>query len=500
MADKVVTFDASVDKGSFDSSNPGSDQVMKDRVVVLISKGAMNLTDQYRCYKNETLTIRSLDGNIKKAVITCTAVGDAQYGPGNFTNPTAGTYTFADKVGTWEGDSPSFGLTASGAQVRITNIVVTIADNGSTTTKTTTTIEFSEGYKTQIAKGPDGMFPEIGSSVALPTATVKAGDAAVAGANVEWSIEVKSWKAKKEGEQPVLADGKISFEGHGVVLVKASYAGNDTYEASTKSYTLTVHNSYGLLSELVKDIVDPKFEKNDVEDKDGYPVFYFFRNIDADGFPPVTSTVTYANGKYIYLTDGEGNNLLFYGTNSQDLKQGDKISGNIGEANLGGFWGMLKRYNKLPEFAFTDMNVKVESSGNAVTPTTITVNQMGDNINNYVKIEDAEFVSANNKNLSFKVGDKELAVYNQFNVQVNALEATAKYTLEGMGCVYKKNAETDAVYQLYLISFTKTADPSGINVVKANQQNGAIYNVAGQKVSSSYKGLVIVNGKKMIQK
>ena len=69
-----------------------------------------------------------------------------------------------------------------------------------------------------------------------------------------------------------------------------------------------------------------------------------------------------------------------------------------------------------------------------------------------------------------------------------------------MGCVYKKNAETDAVYQLYLISFTKTADPSGINVVKANQQNGAIYNVAGQKVTSSYKGLVIVNGKKMIQK
>jgi hypothetical protein len=182
------------------------------------------------------------------------------------------------------------------------------------------------------------------------------------------------------------------------------------------------------------------------------------------------------------------------------LKLGDKISGNIGEANLGGFWGSLKRYNKLPEFAFTAMNVKVESSGNAVTPTTITVDQMADNINNYVKIEDAEFVSANNKNLSFKVGDKELAVYNQFNVKVDALEATAKYTLEGMGCVYKKNAETDAVYQLYLISFTKTADPSGINVVKANQQNGAIYNVAGQKVTSSYKGLVIVNGKKMIQK
>ena len=47
----------------------------------------------------------------------------------------------------------------------------------------------------------------------------------------------------------------------------------------------------------------------------------------------------------------------------------------------------------------------------------------------------------------------------------------------------------------------KVPDPSGvntINIVKAD--NGAIYNVAGQMVTSSYKGLVIKNGKKMIQK
>ena len=47
----------------------------------------------------------------------------------------------------------------------------------------------------------------------------------------------------------------------------------------------------------------------------------------------------------------------------------------------------------------------------------------------------------------------------------------------------------------------KVPDPSGvntINVVKAD--NGAIYNVAGQMVTSSYKGMVIKNGKKFIQK
>ena len=41
---------------------------------------------------------------------------------------------------------------------------------------------------------------------------------------------------------------------------------------------------------------------------------------------------------------------------------------------------------------------------------------------------------------------------------------------------------------------------SGITAVKAAQQNGAIYNLAGQKVDAGYKGLVIMNGKKVIQK
>ena len=42
---------------------------------------------------------------------------------------------------------------------------------------------------------------------------------------------------------------------------------------------------------------------------------------------------------------------------------------------------------------------------------------------------------------------------------------------------------------------------SGIEAVKANQKfDGAIYNLAGQKVNANYKGVVIQNGKKFIQK
>ena len=55
------------------------------------------------------------------------------------------------------------------------------------------------------------------------------------------------------------------------------------------------------------------------------------------------------------------------------------------------------------------------------------------------------------------------------------------------------NEETKAVD-------AKVSAATGINTAKVVELNGAVYNVAGQMVTSSYKGLVIKNGKKMIQK
>ncbi len=49
-------------------------------------------------------------------------------------------------------------------------------------------------------------------------------------------------------------------------------------------------------------------------------------------------------------------------------------------------------------------------------------------------------------------------MYNQFSVDATALEANAKYTIEGMVSVNKKDKESAAVYQLYPISFTKAAE------------------------------------------
>ena len=43
-------------------------------------------------------------------------------------------------------------------------------------------------------------------------------------------------------------------------------------------------------------------------------------------------------------------------------------------------------------------------------------------------------------------------------------------------------------------------EATAIQNVKTTVESNAIYNLAGQKVDAAYKGIVIMNGKKMIQK
>jgi len=189
--------------------------------------------------------------------------------------------------------------------------------------------------------------------------------------------------------------------------------------------------------------------------------------------------------------------MLLYGSNL-GLSAGQLITGDLGNGQKGAIYGTLKIYNGLPEFVVSknDIDFTLFADGPTPTPTEITIDKLGENVNAYLTIKDAVFVSANGKNLTFKVGETEFAVYNQWSTEITDLEAGAKYTLTGMGSVFK------GTYQLYLISFVKTGDPAGISVVKAadTKQNGTMYNMAGQVVNQGYKGLVIINGKKVMMK
>ncbi len=124
----AIVFDADVDKGNAgtDSNNATSYTITKDGVTITVSSGILgtyNNETHYRIYKNQTLTITSTVGNVKKVSFTCTANDDAKYGPGCFT-ASPGDYTYSGANGTWTGDASEVVFTASSNQVRATQIVV----------------------------------------------------------------------------------------------------------------------------------------------------------------------------------------------------------------------------------------------------------------------------------------------------------------------------------------------------------------------------------------
>ena len=124
----AVVFDADVDKGNAgtDSNNATSYTITKDGVTITVSSGILgtyNNENHYRIYKNQTLTVTSTVGNVKKVSFTCTANDDAKYGPGCFTWST-GNYTYSGPTGTWTGDAAEVVFTASSNQVRASQIVV----------------------------------------------------------------------------------------------------------------------------------------------------------------------------------------------------------------------------------------------------------------------------------------------------------------------------------------------------------------------------------------
>lgn len=104
---------------------------------------------------------------------------------------------------------------------------------------------------------------------------------------------------------------------------------------------------------------------------------------------------------------------------------------------------------------------------------------------------------ANNETISSEsaalIEDQEQAIYVDLSANAAIAAAVAQVWLQGETGVEAKFT------RLYLADELPVT--AGIATVKNNvQANGQRYNLAGQKVADSYKGVVIMNGRKMLQK
>lgn len=202
--------------------------------------------------------------------------------------------------------------------------------------------------------------------------------------------------------------------------------------------------------------------------------------------------VTYANGKYVYVRDTEEayinnayNGMCFY--NQAAFAEATN------KWQLGGrIQGTPTVYNELPQFNITDASELTHTDVGEYQPVEFTefTFKKEENVANLVKFtEDLTVVKDGNK---FYVLSHTLQVYDNFKLGYTLNDGDV---IKGLTGVIIRYNET------YEIAPTTTPVTTAINTIEADKvQNGAIYNVAGQKVTSNYKGLVIKNGKKFVNK
>ncbi len=82
-----------------------------------------------------------------------------------------------------------------------------------------------------------------------------------------------------------------------------------------------------------------------------------------------------------------------------------------------------------------------------------------------------------------------------------ALEAPAnQYGMQGINWNVWNQGSAVCTRKSVMVYKVKGSTPTSISNVKAAQQDGVRYNLAGQKVNEGYKGVVIMNGKKVVMK
>ena len=205
----VVTFDATVDK----TTEATDLSITKSNLTIAITEGdgRFNNGTDYRPYKNAVFTVSCSAGNITKIEFTCTT-----------SKPITG---FADLEGldkaneVWTGNAASVSFTASGAQVQMTQLVITYKEDARP--------------EAGLAWDPsDDIELTVGDAFTAPTLlnpnSIDAAEITIESSN-------PSVATVTAGVVALVADAT------GTTTITATFAGNDDYKPATVSYTITVN-------------------------------------------------------------------------------------------------------------------------------------------------------------------------------------------------------------------------------------------------------------------
>ena len=204
-------------------------------------------------------------------------------------------------------------------------------------------------------------------------------------------------------------------------------------------------------------------------------------------------TVTKAEGRYNYLTDGTDHLLVFGPTNGIGIATGDQVYGSIA--------GQLTVYNGSTELVVagaSDCNLTQIAEEVTVKPEEVTAADFVANMQaldgHYVllsgfTVDEAVTHSsktsagqANVENISVKIGDQTIVLRTQFLIDF-ALETETKYDVIGIAVNYVRNGEvTPEIYPIIISKTVEKAEENKEFTLNVNRFPGMGYNVTEAKV------------------
>ena len=548
MAGNVMATEITFLPSEFAAATSSNYSLTKDGVTVAVTSSTVT-ADQFRIFKSQTITISSTAGNITKAVFTCTAEGDAKYGPGCFSEPTTGSYAYEGAVGTWTGEATEFSMTAATNQVRATSIVVTVS-----------------GAPSVIVEVPKF---SIASGLYLETQSVAM--SCEEGARILYTVAVGNDPEYIDDENytGVFYDGNPLTVSKSTIIKAMAVKNGKTSNIVTANYTIvnttgkgTVESPFSVADALlVVDALD-----NGQKTADEYVIKGNVTEVTEISLDYGNATFKIADaGSADVLTvfrakDANGENI----TDENYVKVGDKVA----------VQGKLQKYvsgeTVTPEVAQGGKILSVESE--VPLPELPTVDQQPI----YKFTAKGQWGSYTFNKTPFRAADykgfrieysnmNEVSEGAAFNILINSNETHLGQDWSGAEAQVPnktayKNFGFDAAHTVFegdFSDFVATDDPTttcptiaqfalqacaagntviikkvvfikqdntevlpeykgddwgggaytieevtdGINTINVDKaENGVRYNLAGQKVNNGFKGVVIMNGKKMLQK
>ena len=548
MAGNVMATEITFLPSEFAAATSSNYSLTKDGVTVAVTSSTVT-ADQFRIFKSQTITISSTAGNITKAVFTCTAEGDAKYGPGCFSEPTTGSYAYEGAVGTWTGEATEFSMTAATNQVRATSIVVTVS-----------------GAPSVIVEVPKF---SIASGLYLETQSVAM--SCEEGARILYTVAVGNDPEYIDDENytGVFYDGNPLTVSKSTIIKAMAVKNGKTSSIVTAKYTIvnttgkgTVESPFSVADALlVVDALD-----NGQKTADEYVIKGNVTEVTEISLDYGNATFKIADaGSADVLTvfrakDANGENI----TDENYVKVGDKVA----------VQGKLQKYvsgeTVTPEVAQGGKILSVESE--VPLPELPTVDQQPI----YKFTAKGQWGSYTFNKTPFRAADykgfrieysnmNEVSEGAAFNILINSNETHLGQDWSGAEAQVPnktayKNFGFDAAHTVFegdFSDFVATDDPTttcptiaqfalqacaagntviikkvvfikqdntevlpeykgddwgggaytieevtdGINTINVDKaENGVRYNLAGQKVNNGFKGVVIMNGKKMLQK